>query len=203
MDANQSTPQPASPRRTRKWRVLLLVLAVIVAGALIAGYAYFGNDLALKSSEPYQMAMKQVKQDPKIAERLGEPVRAARWIPSGSMSVEGDRGRADIVFPIAGPKGRADVQVQARRVAGQWGIALLTVRLPDGTSTRLDVDSGSEAPKFGGGGEAPRFNSGEASKAGGSEAPKSGGGEAPKFNPAPASSSPDAPGTEMRIEIPK
>jgi hypothetical protein len=192
----QTSPSPAAPRcwcsRNWKWVVpLVLLLAVVVAGG-IGWYQFAGKNRAFKSTEPYRMALKQVQQDAQVRGRLGEPVRDVTGVPTGTMHEEGDRGSADLNFRVAGPKGEGKVQMQARRVAGQWGIALLQVTFADNQRITLDADPQDDAPKFdpSGGGAAPKFSPS--------------GGETPKSLPAPESpkSKPDSPGPNLRLELP-
>jgi hypothetical protein len=168
-DQDSSTPaQPTQAKRPRRWpTILLLVLIVLAAGAGVAWYQLGGK---LKSTEPYKLALAQVQKDPQVIAQLGEPVRDAEFLPSGS--VHGDT--SNVMFRVAGPKGRASVRAEARRIAGKWGLTALDVITAD--QKRLSLNTSSEA---GGEGNAPKWT-----PAGGT-APKPGG-EAPKVPP-PAS----------------
>ncbi len=137
--------------RNWKWAVpsgcLVMVLLSIGCCAGIFG----GTVLAMKSSEPYRMALEQVRTNPKVIEQLGEPVKEATWLPSGTLNVKNGSGNAVLNFEIAGPKGRAAVEAHAQRIAGQWGLTTLQVRLPNGERIPLEADANpalEEAPRW-------------------------------------------------------
>ena len=164
-------PRPGWFRRNWLWFLPLLILVAILGGL----GAVAAPMVQLKSTEPYRMAFEQVRKSPEVTERLGEPVADPTWLPTGSVYSDGSRGDATLGFSVAGPKGRAHVSAQGRRIAGQWGLTKLEVTFADGRRLALDSSAagGSEAPKFGSG----------APPAGG-EAPKwQPGGDAPKWPP--------------------
>jgi len=115
--------------------------------------AVFG---ALKSSPPYQMALEKVRQDKEVIQRLGEPIEEASMFPTGNINFQNDRGEATLSFSVAGPKGKAAVDVKARMVAGKWGLTSLDVTFEDGKRLAIDVGGGSlEGPDDSG--EAPKW----------------------------------------------
>lgn len=140
-------------RRNWLWVVpsgclLMLLLLVLCCAGIFGGLLY-----TMKSSEPYQMALEQVRTNPKVIESLGEPIQEVGWFPSGSVEIENDRGDARFDFDIAGPKGKGHVRTQARRIAGKWGLTTLEVTGPDGQRVPLET-----APAEAGGMEdAPRW----------------------------------------------
>lgn len=123
--------------------VLCVALCIGVFGAILA---------SVKSSEPYRMALEQVRSNPKVIEKLGEPIREAGWFPSGTIETQNDSGSANLAFEVMGPKGVAQVQARARRIGGKWGITTLDVTPSDGKRISLDqakVESGlDEAPRW-------------------------------------------------------
>ncbi len=177
-DKDISTPaQPTQAKRPRRWpAILLLVLIVIAAGAGIAWHQLGGK---LKSTEPYKIALAQVQKDPQVIAQLGEPIRDAEILPSGS--VHGDT--ANVMFRVAGPKGRGSVRAEARRIGGKWGLTALDVITAD--QKRLSLKTSGE----GGDGDAPMWTPP------GGAAPKTGG-EAPKVPP------PTSPGPEIQLDMP-
>ena len=174
----------APPRRgwfRRNWRWLVpavvLVPVAVAAGYIVAVVAQ------RKSSEPYTAALKRVQQDPEVIERLGQPIKDPSWIPAGSIHTDHERGQANLIFPVSGPKGSASVRTQARRIAGQWGTTVLEVTFPDGKRVSLGASSD-------GSGDAPEFK-----PPAGGQSPK-GSGESPAPKP-PASANP-----EIRLDLP-
>lgn len=127
----------------------LLVAAVLAALLLAAGVAgWYAGGGKYKWCEPYRTALRQVAEHPQVVQRLGQPIRDASWVPAGSMT-SGQRGQANLMFRVAGPNGAADVQVQARQVAGRWG-GTISVSFGPGERVQLELgDVGNdEAPRF-------------------------------------------------------
>lgn len=159
MATSDFTAEAVSPPRRGWWRRNWLwvvpsgcLVAVLLAAGLCAGII-FGAMGMLKSSEPYQMALEQVRQNPKVIEALGEPIQESGWFPAGNLKVENDRGEAQFDFDVAGPKGKAHVRSQARLIDGKWGLTTLEVTGPDGK--RLPLETG--AAEAAGMEEAPRW----------------------------------------------
>jgi hypothetical protein len=126
-----------------------LLVVLLPIGCCIGIFG--GTMLVLKNSEPYQMALEQVRTNPKVIEELGEPVKEATWLPSGSINVENDSGSAVLNFEIAGPKGQAQVLARARRISGKWGMTAIEVTLKDGQRVSLAAKADSaleEAPRW-------------------------------------------------------
>lgn len=145
----------------------LLVLVVLVA--LFVGGSLWDRVRAVKGSEPYRLALQQLRIDPKAKQALGEDIRDVTWFPGGRVFEEGDRGEAQFVLTVAGSRGEGQLFVQARRVGGRWALTELQLRLPDGSSLSLSPQATSPAAKGDGssqlgewqaGGEAPRWNPG-------------------------------------------
>ena len=139
---------PAEPprrgwfRRNWLWFVPLVLLGLGVLCASCCGGILLTVFGVLRSSEPYVMALEQVQNDPKVIERLGEPIEPASWAPSGNIHVSNGRGDASLRFDVKGPRGTAHVSTQARRIDGQWGLTTLEVTFDDGT--RLSLDTGTD-----------------------------------------------------------
>lgn len=153
MTGKSGETKPARPSTARRRLVKLLVLGILalvsgVVASVIAIYLQFGP---LRSCEAYQMGLGQVQQDPTVIAQLGEPIRTVNWFPGGVL----ETNRADLHFPIAGPKGEAHVAIQARRLQGTWSLALLEVTFPNGKRHSIDTsDSAGEAT------EAPKWSPG-------------------------------------------
>jgi len=148
-------PRQRSWFRRNWWWVILLVflLFILVCGGICGGVATFGIAM-LKDSEPYKLALKQVREDPEVVKRLGEPIEDG-LIPVGDVSTTNDRGSANLFFEVTGPKGSAKVMCQSQMVGGQWGLTQLEVTFDDGKRITIDTsakagDGGANDP-----GEAP------------------------------------------------
>ncbi len=172
---------PTSWRGWKFWGVAAVVLAILVAAVAAGWYAGSGR---YKWSEPYRAALRQVAAHPQVVQRLGQPIRDASWLPSGTLT-DGRRGEANLMFRVAGPQGTADVHVQARQMGGIWG-GTVSVSFGPGDRVQLELEEAGQ-------GEAPRFEAaGQAPPAGKpSDLPKA-------VQPA---GSPPGP-TEIQIDIP-
>lgn len=173
----QEKPSAAGPipAKRRRWPLIAaLVVVVLALGAAVAWRELGGK---LKFTEPYRMALAQVQASPEVAAQLGRPIRDVEFLPSGSIHGE----KANLMFRISGPKGRASVRAEARRIGGSWGLSLLEVTTAD--QKRISVAIAGS----GGEGEAPRWKPGTAVK------PDS---ESVRVPP-PASPSPD-----IQLELP-
>jgi len=157
--------------------VLLLVVVVIAVGACAIWYQAGGK---YRWSEPYKAAMAQVQKDPQVIAQLGEPIHDVLFSLSGSVYGE----NANLTFKIAGPKGGATVQTDARMIAGKWGLRMLNVTSADGKRISLNTSSGD-----GGEGDAPKW------PATGGASPKANV-EAPKILPSAS------PGPDIQLDMP-
>ena len=154
-DKSPGTSADRPPRGwwSRNWRWFvptMLLGSVVLCGGCCLGIvgAIVG---VLKSSEPYQMALEHVQNDPKVIEQLGEPIEESGWFPSGEVNVNNGSGRAGLYFHVAGPRGKGTVHVEARRIGGRWGLTLLEITPEGGQRIPLrisDDDGQDQAPPF-------------------------------------------------------
>ena len=140
----QGQPAPGWWSRNWKWFVptgcclgtlLGLILAVAVFGFSI--FAIFsGVSAALKSSEPYKVAVARAKADAKVATALGKPLDEG--FPMGSINTQNDIGDVDLKIPISGPKGKGTIYVVGTKSAGTWTYSKMAVTI-DGTGDTIDL----------------------------------------------------------------
>jgi len=157
MESQKDAARPtesAPTKRRRRWPwVLLVVVVVMGVGAVAIWYQAGGK---YRWSEPYKAAMAQVQKAPEVIAVLGEPIHDVLFSLSGAVRGE----NAHLTFKIAGPKGRAVVQTDARVFAGKWATRMLTVTFADGKRIPLDTSSAegaeADAPKFGAGRPPPK-----------------------------------------------
>lgn len=134
----ENDPRRGWWKRNWRWFVPAFFLGLLVllgVCAVIVWWIVFG---ALKSSEPYKMALEQVKNDPQVIARLGQPVEDDAWFPSGYVNIEGERGQTQLNFEVAGPNGRARVAIRGNCMEGKWALVELVVTLKDNTRLVLD-----------------------------------------------------------------
>ncbi len=116
---------------------LLLILVGVAITLAVGGFAVN----TMKKSDIYQGAIDRAKENPEVAQRLGEPIEAG-FMVSGSISTTGPTGEADIAIPISGPEGRGTIYVVATKNAGQWQYSVLEVAF-EGSEDRVDLLAGS------------------------------------------------------------
>ena len=112
---------------------LLVVVLVVGFFAAVGGLAFLG----LQKSDVYQEALRRAQESPAVVAALGEPIEPA-LLPSGSISISGPTGKAELAIPISGPTGSGTVFVTATKSAGRWEFTVLEVEI-DATGTRIDL----------------------------------------------------------------
>jgi hypothetical protein len=100
------------------------------------GFFYFVTG-AIRSSEPYGMALEAVNEDPVVVGRLGEPIEESGYMPMGSINVSNGDGVAHFVIKVAGPDGEATVTCDATKANGVWEVDYLHVLFSDGTAHQM------------------------------------------------------------------
>jgi tetratricopeptide (TPR) repeat protein len=82
----------------------------------------------MKSSDAYKVAVAKAKASPSVVEALGTPIEEGLFA-TGSISVSGPSGDADLAIPISGPNGKAIIYATATKSAGEWTFSTLIVQL--------------------------------------------------------------------------
>lgn len=109
-----------------------------ISGVLGCGFtlfviAFIGVIFALvfgliKSSDAYEIAMSELRQNEQAIAILGEPIEEG-FFTSGSINTSGSSGQADLSIPVSGPKGKGKVFVLATKSMGQWEINQLVLEV--------------------------------------------------------------------------
>jgi hypothetical protein len=110
----------------------------------------------VKTSEPYRLALEQVKQSREVVERivgydlLGNPrgkIEADDSLPPGGVVPKAEEGAtASIYFEVKGREGSAHVEAEAKCLAGQWGLTRLEVSFASGSRMPLNIAAPNQAP---------------------------------------------------------
>ena len=116
--------------RNWKWFVPVGCLSMLVVGAVVIVLIVSLVFGALKSSDVYKQALAKATSNPTVINELGEPIEAG-WVVSGSISVSGSSGEADIAIPISGPKKSATIYAVGLKSAGEWKFSRLEVEIPN------------------------------------------------------------------------
>ena len=123
--------------RNWKWFTPTAVLGLILAVALAIGALLTFVIGLLKSSEPYQHAIAVASNNPEVGRELGGPVSSG-WYVSGSVSVSGTSGEADLAIPLHGKVRHGTVYVVAKKTDGVWTYDKLQV-LVDGQESPIKL----------------------------------------------------------------
>jgi hypothetical protein len=144
LEVAAEVPLPVvAPTPTRKkipvW--IKVTSSVVVGFALFAGSIFWLVESMFRSSDIYALTLKDAQQAPCVISKLGTPV-VAKGMTSGSMSESNSEGEADLQIPIRGPKGKAELQVSAKKISGSWQINSLVLD-QGGDQTQLLPASGA------------------------------------------------------------
>jgi hypothetical protein len=129
----------------------IIILPILLCGGCF-GVIFFAAFSAIKGSDAYKLALERVQQSPEVQAQLGEPITDATTFPSGSVRSMNGEGSAIIYMRVAGPKGSANVVVEAETSGGAWHFDKLEVTT-DADGTKIDlgdehVPSEDDAPAF-------------------------------------------------------
>jgi TonB family protein len=121
--------------------VILLIVSVGVGVAIYYGYRY--TEKALKSSEPYTIAVKALKESPDVKEQMGEIVETG--FPLGAFHEESmGTGKAAFVMSVKGSKLSGQYQVELTRSSSVWHLDMAIVRTANGHT--IPIATGRELP---------------------------------------------------------
>ena len=122
MSAEQGLPSWWN--RNWKWAVptgcvtLFAISAAFVAVILVFVFA------AMRSNDVYRTAAERAKNSADLLSVIGEPIEMG-WFVSGSISVNGASGEADLAIPVSGPMGSCSIYAVAKKTAGRWEYEIL------------------------------------------------------------------------------
>jgi TonB family protein len=123
--------------------IVLLLIGGGVAAAIYYGYNY--AEKALKSSEAYSVALAALKNNPRVAEKMGDIKQTG--FPLGSFSENSDgTGAAAYRMSVEGTKASGNYNVVMRRQNRKWRLMTGNVTLADGeTIDVMKADEGALA----------------------------------------------------------
>lgn len=129
----------------RNWKWAVPAFVVVSVGALVWALVGFVMG-AFRSSYVYQEALARARAHPAVVGQLGTPIEPGRFV-SGSLSVSGASGDADLAIPISGPKGRGTLYVRASKRAGEWHFTMLLFAPESGPRIDLLENQPAEEPQ--------------------------------------------------------
>ena len=103
-----------------------VIAAIVATFALFCGSLMVAVESMSRSSEIYQMTLKDAQDSPCVATRLGTPLTPG-WTSSGDMKESSDDGSANLRIPVHGPKGKGSLEMSAEKQTGAWKITSLVL----------------------------------------------------------------------------
>ena len=131
--------------RNPLWKIPLGCFTLFV---LIAAFAIILMTVITSSfrhSDVYKQAIAQAAANPQVRERIGEPIKPD-WLISGEINVSGSSGKANLVIPISGPRGRGSIHAVAQKCGGIWQFTYLQVDVVN-QSSGIDLLSAEPSEK--------------------------------------------------------
>lgn len=127
-------PYPLHPEPMKKswlernplWKIPLGCLTLFVLIAAFAIILITVITSSFRHSDVYKQAIAQAAANPQVRERIGEPIKPD-WLISGEINVSGSSGKANLVIPISGPRGRGSIHAVAQKSGGIWQFTYLEV----------------------------------------------------------------------------
>lgn len=101
---------------------------------------FFGVEEMMRRSDAYKLTLNTAQASPCVTRALGAPLEPG-WMMGGSITESSIDGSAELSIPVRGPKGKGNLDVQAKKVSGNWRIDSLV--LTHGTTRSSIVPSGS------------------------------------------------------------
>jgi len=121
-------------RVQRSWAisgaVIWIVMIVLVGGVFGALFYLIGQ------SEAYQLGISRLRTSSEAVDALGTPISTG--FPLGTITINGESGRAILNFSATGPKAAGRVFVEAFKTGGVWSLKSLTLKV-DGRDGVIDL----------------------------------------------------------------
>ena len=129
-------PYPVHPEPIKKswlernplWKIPLGCLTLFVLLAAFGIILMTVITSSFRQSDVYQQAIAQATANPQVRQQIGEPIKP-NWLISGEMKVSGSSGKANLIIPISGPRGRGRIHLVAQNSGGVWRFTHLQVEL--------------------------------------------------------------------------
>lgn len=144
---NMITPPPLPAAKSGGWLsrnwVWVVILGFLLFVTCIAG-GVFGLLAIMKSSDAYTGAVARASSNQAVVGALGSPVKEGIFF-TGNISEGNSSGKANLMIPLHGPKGKGSLFVLATRSEGEWDFDKLVLKV-EGSGQRIDVLDTNELP---------------------------------------------------------
>jgi hypothetical protein len=120
-------PRPRSwLERNWKWFIPVLVVTGVLVLTLFVGGIFWGVMSIMRSSYPYQLAVKRATESPAVAAKIGHLLHIG-WLVSGNVNLSGPEGNASLSIPVSGWNGKGDNIVVGKKHAKHCNFETLEV----------------------------------------------------------------------------
>lgn len=116
---------------SRHWKSL--VTMGVVGAIAVGGVVLWG----LRNSDAAQLGITTAQANPTFSAQVGSPITIG-WFVSGNLEVSPGSGHAELTVPVAGPRDKGTLYIEAVKRAGQWQLTLLQFASRGG-SQRIDL----------------------------------------------------------------
>lgn len=82
---------------------------------------FFAIEAEMRNSDAYKLTMNTAQASPCVTSTLGSPLQPG-WMMTGEIQESSIEGLADLSIPVTGPKGKGNLDVQAKKLNGNWKI---------------------------------------------------------------------------------
>lgn len=140
-DGGSLATEPARPQvmggRNMRRMIGLGCFGVLVMGCLFIVGVFVVVNVAMRSSDAYQLALAAAQRDPAVIAELGGPVRAG-WFTTGELRGTDSNGEASLEIPISGSRRSGTIAVRANKSSGTLTFSHLHVRI-SGRATPINL----------------------------------------------------------------
>ena len=134
---NELVPQPSWWKRNWKWVVPVGgCLSLIVIFVVFLGSLFYGISNAFEGSEPHVYALELVNENETLVGIMGTPIEKD-GIGQSSFNWNNGNKTSNLVIPIAGPKAKATLYVDARGTDDAWIYDRIEVIVPENEPINL------------------------------------------------------------------
>ena len=126
----------------KHWKLFALILFLVACliFALFFGALAIGVIHLTKSSDIYQLALKETQSHEQAANILGLPITPG-WYVTGSINLENRDGKATLEIPVQGTLQAGVVKLDASKKDGQWTFNYLFLDV-EGSDTEIIIYAG-------------------------------------------------------------
>lgn len=109
------------PGLSKRGKLGIGTLVVVSLFVLFVVPLFFGVDAMMRKSAAYKLTMKTAQDSPCVTSALGSPLEPG-WMMGGSFTESSGEGSAELSIPVRGPKGKGNLDVEAKKQDGNWKI---------------------------------------------------------------------------------